>query len=248
MGFLKSLLRKRPSPGTIPAGEVHTPWQGPGKRKVHDDPQSGTSKRPHRGLALENRSAPNLTAENQAHWIGLPEGWAREFVYANQPLHVHSSNVDWAQYWLDSQELYVKFLSGHGGTYEGVTEQEAVDFTQAGSKGGWVIDVMIGRSNLIGHACWTVNGGKSIKPYRPDYMPAARALIPAGEITPIGESPVQIPDREIVIESEIRAGHEDLFRDNLRRQGVLSEDADTLETLNQQRKAQREFNRRLLGG
>lgn len=171
----------------------------------------------------------DISEENKAHWTFLPDQWAREFVYNNQEFHVHSTNVAYAQYWIESEELYMMFKSGHGGTYANVTEAEAIEFTQVASKGTWVIDVLIGRENLKGHACWTVNGGASIKPYTPGYRPGAVPTIPQSEISKVGEEVNLIPDVQIVGQRTV--AQEDIRRDYLRRSAESQED----------------YNRRILG-
>lgn len=114
--------------------------------------------RGHRGRALRSLLHPDLSPENVAKWRELPEGYVEDFVYHQQPLFVHSSNVVMCQFWLDEQKMLVEYgVKGpkRSYLYSNVSEAEATGFAQADSKGAW---------------CWThlrVRGSKTAhrKPY-----------------------------------------------------------------------------------
>lgn len=272
MGFLRSLLssRRGKRPGT-PSGRppdedipsaIPLPQGSPqrGRTLPNMTPEQVAETRLRSGPWRKNRAFRGMafglydpakrdtSQANKEHWTFIPDRWAEEFVYGNQPFHVHSTNVEYFQYWIKSQELFVQFLSGGSGTYSDVTEGEAIECTQVASKGTWVIDVLIGRENLEGHACW--HGGPSRKPYRSGYKPAEVPTIPQAEITPLEPFP-QVPESEVsIVEDRFKlpeAAAEDLAKDAQRRAGKW-QPTQPWDDLEAQRRAQAEFNRRLLGG
>lgn len=66
-------------------------------------------------------------------------------------LPVHSSNLAAAQYHKEDQKLMIEFLSGSAYLYSGVTEQEAIEFAQAQSKGNFVWTSLRRRGSKTGH-------------------------------------------------------------------------------------------------
>lgn len=110
----------------------------------------------HRGIAAGRLAKPNLSAENVAKWRNLSAGTVEDFVYDQQPLFVHSTNVEMAQYFLDTQQMLVKYLQDGTYIYDSVTEDEAIQFAKAQSKGGWVWNYLRVRGSKTQHK----------KPYR----------------------------------------------------------------------------------
>jgi hypothetical protein len=123
----------------------------------------------HRGIAAGDLrpGRQDLSPENVGRWQNLSGDEVSRFVNDNELLLVHSTNVHSAAYDPELEELTVWFLTGKGTVYGDVSTREALDFAQAQSKGGWVIDVCIGRENLQDHAHWFKHGGKHRKPARP---------------------------------------------------------------------------------
>ena len=132
----------------------------------------------HRGIAAGDLKARQEAARKHSEWIrggrvGLepPEPYTEEerlkhrqlgsaqamgFVYDQEPLFVHSSNVAMGQYFLPDKKLMLEFLDGSAYTYDNVTEDEAIEFVQYASKGGFVWDRLRIRGTKKGHQ----------KPYR----------------------------------------------------------------------------------
>lgn len=94
----------------------------------------------HRGVAIGDANAPDYSQENVDRWRALPASDVEAFVYEEQPLFVHSTNVAMAQYFFTTKQMMVEFLGGGAYLYDGVTEDEAIQFAKAPSKGGWVWD------------------------------------------------------------------------------------------------------------
>lgn len=74
-----------------------------------------------------------------------------DFVYGNQLLFVQSSNVAAAQYHLDERQLMVEYLNGDAWMYQPVTEEMAIEFARAPSKGNWVWDNLKVRGTKTKH-------------------------------------------------------------------------------------------------
>lgn len=103
----------------------------------------------HRGVAT------GLPSDTDKHEM-IPPSETEGFVYKEQILHVHSSNVATAQYLIDQQKLILSFHNGGVYEYGNVTEQEAINFAQALSKGKWNWDNIRVRGSRTAHK----------KPYR----------------------------------------------------------------------------------
>lgn len=105
----------------------------------------------HRGRAYESLEFPNLSAENVAKWKELGDVHGTAFVYEAEPFFVHSSNVNMFQYFLSSKILLVEFKKGSTYKYDNVTENEAVSFFVAQSKGAAVWSILRVRGSKTGH-------------------------------------------------------------------------------------------------
>ncbi len=105
----------------------------------------------HRGIAAGDRDRPDFSAENIAKWQQLTGNEVEDFVYHGQKFPVHSTNVSYAVYYLDKQAMEVEFLDGSAYLYEDVTEDEAIGFAKAQSKGGWVWDNLRVRGSRTQH-------------------------------------------------------------------------------------------------
>lgn len=123
----------------------------------------------HRGIAAGNLTARQeaaeafyqgegpqpWTAEETSKWKPLSAGVVAGFLYEQQIIFLHSSNVVAAQYFLDSQKLMVEF-KGKGRPnsaylYSNMSEQEALDLVNGQSKGGWVWDRLRVRGSKTAH-------------------------------------------------------------------------------------------------
>ena len=85
----------------------------------------------------------------------LPRGSAYEDAFLNGTLnHVQSSVIASAKYDRQKQELTLFFRGDTGlkdTVYEGISEEEAIDFFVAGSKGSWWHSVCLGPGWRPGH-------------------------------------------------------------------------------------------------
>lgn len=97
----------------------------------------------HRGTGGQGGS-PDCTASNT--WQTLSADEVDAFVYKGKFLAVQSSNVAGASYERDGRQMVVSFLNGSAYRYFDVSEDEAVQFVQAFSKGKAVWDLFRGRS------------------------------------------------------------------------------------------------------
>lgn len=73
------------------------------------------------------------------------------FLYRRKVLEVSSSNVESAQFLAGEDKLIVKYLEDGYYEYDGVTEQEALSFANAGSKGIWCWTVLRVRGSKTAH-------------------------------------------------------------------------------------------------
>ena len=66
-------------------------------------------------------------------------------------LPVNSSNVEYAQYFWDKEEMVVGFKGGSSYKYYDVSHAEAEEFTKAQSKGSWVWSALRVRGSKTAH-------------------------------------------------------------------------------------------------
>lgn len=110
----------------------------------------------HRGVAQGSRAEPDLSAANVEKWEQTTQDEVSNFVNRGEIMYVHSSNLEWIQYKIENQQLYIKFKQkgrGRGHTlyeYDGVTPQEAIMFAKESSKGGKVWDLLRVRGSATG--------------------------------------------------------------------------------------------------
>ena len=105
----------------------------------------------HRGIAAGSLKEPDISAENIEKWKILPGETGNGFVYQAEPFFVHSSNVSMLQFWIDEKKLMVEFHGGKAYIYDNVSEQEAIGFWQAFSKGGEVWNTLRVRGSRTAH-------------------------------------------------------------------------------------------------
>lgn len=105
------------------------------------------------GIAAGNLTPgkQDFSPENVAKWRQLPDSVGIDFVFNQGLFVVHSSNVSSFQYFINSQSLLVQFHNGGVYKYSNISEQEAVYFYIAQSKGGAVWDILRIRGTLKGH-------------------------------------------------------------------------------------------------
>lgn len=107
--------------------------------------------------ALKKRAEKERNPQQFEKYGGTKRWWTlyndvvAGFVYDQDYLPVHSSNVAAAQYFITDQKLMVEFRSGAAYLYSNVTEQEAVQFATALSKGGFCWDVLRVRGSKTAH-------------------------------------------------------------------------------------------------
>lgn len=78
------------------------------------------------------RPSTEQVQEYQGHELGTEEATA--FVNGEKEIHVRSSNVVSAQYYPESQQMFIAFKTGQY-IYDNVSIQDAISFVQALSKG-----------------------------------------------------------------------------------------------------------------
>jgi|ERR1700738_2467213 len=93
----------------------------------------------------------DVSPENLDKYRLLAGGEIEGFLYDQEPLFVHSSNVVLAQYFSKDKKLMLEFKDGHAYMYSNVSEAEAINFTVVGSKGGWTWDHLRIRGTKHGH-------------------------------------------------------------------------------------------------
>lgn len=84
-------------------------------------------------------------------WRTLGSDVVEAFIYEQEPLFVHSSNVGMVQFFEPDNKLLVEFLGGGTYIYSNISVQEAIQFAQAQSKGGWIWDNLRIRGSKKGH-------------------------------------------------------------------------------------------------
>jgi hypothetical protein len=115
----------------------------------------------HRGMAFGRVSTAggdqeDVSPANRARWEKLGDSEAANFVYNGEILFCHSSNVQAAQYDIDRRELIVSYLPsgkkpGAIWAYDDVSEDEAISFVNAHSKGSWTWDNLRVRGTVHQH-------------------------------------------------------------------------------------------------
>lgn len=107
----------------------------------------------HRGIAAGDLrpGKQDLSPENVAKWRGLTGSEVEDFVYEATPMIVHSTNVNMLQFFIDAGKLVVEYKDGSRYTYDNVTEDEAIQFAKAPSKGGAVWDLLRVRGSKTAH-------------------------------------------------------------------------------------------------
>lgn len=91
------------------------------------------------------------TRAEMRRWRDIGSEEMNNFVYRQQWLPVNSSNVVQVQYIWEVQKMIVEYMNGGRYLYSNVTDQEAIDFVRAPSKGGWVWSVLRVRGTKKGH-------------------------------------------------------------------------------------------------
>jgi len=118
-------------------------------------PPSVAAKRPQSpegrvGVALGSLKKPLAGLNPSREGVYSPTE-VDDFVYGGHLTFVNSTNVAAVQYNLATHEMAVTFLSGGEYVYSSVSEQEAISFMQAQSKGVWVWDHLRIRGSKTGH-------------------------------------------------------------------------------------------------
>lgn len=80
---------------------------------------------------------PPYSQEEIDAWRTLGVDEVEGFLHNGEMLFVHSSNVAAAQYYPEEQKMMIEFLDGGKYLYSNISEQEALTFAQAPSKGRW---------------------------------------------------------------------------------------------------------------
>lgn len=123
----------------------------------------------HRGIAAGSLKPgeQDLSAENVEKWKMLGADEVADFVYRAQPLFVHSTYMVMGQYFIEEKKFLIEYPDGEIWAYDPVTEEMAIQFAQAQSKGGWVYDHIRvrGKGNIHNHQmnAVQVSGGTTPK-------------------------------------------------------------------------------------
>lgn len=91
------------------------------------------------------------STENIEKWARLTIGDIEGFVYDQEPLFVHSSNVAVMQYFIHDRKMMVEFLNGSAYIYENVSEQEAIKAAEMASKGDFIWSYFRVRGSKTAH-------------------------------------------------------------------------------------------------
>ena len=155
MAKIRSLIRKL---GGFFRGKPKTP-------KIAKRPRTAITGG-HRGIAAGSMKPGkmDLSPENQAKWRTLSAEAVAQFVHDEEPLFVHSSNVVMAQYFPDDEKMLVEFKNEASYLYSDVSQEEALDFAKANSKGEWVWDHLRIRGSKTGHQKKYVKVSSGYKP------------------------------------------------------------------------------------
>lgn len=105
----------------------------------------------HRGVAIGSLKEPDYSKENVAKWKGYTADEVEGFVYDQQPFFVHSTNVVMAQYFIQTKQMMVEYKDSRAYLYDNVSEDEAINFAKAESKGVWVWDNLRVRGSKTAH-------------------------------------------------------------------------------------------------
>ena len=108
----------------------------------------------HRGVAAGNLSRPDLEAYAERLAQGheeVPASEVEDFLAGGYPLIVNSTNVSNVTYFPQEGKLLVQFLNGGKYMYSSISEQEALSFANAQSKGGWVWSYLRVRGSRTAH-------------------------------------------------------------------------------------------------
>ena len=107
----------------------------------------------HRGIAAGSLKPgqQDLSKENVAQWRMLSTEELKGFIYEGATLHVHSTNVGWGQYNHAKKELTIHYKGDGTYVYSNVSEEEALQFAKAPSKGGFCWDVLRVRGSKTAH-------------------------------------------------------------------------------------------------
>lgn len=85
---------------------------------------------------LRGRATGDPSSQPKDRKIG--RGEISDFVYGGYPLIVNSSHIAVVTYHRDTQELLFQYLDGSVWAYANQSEQKALAFAQAHSKGDWL--------------------------------------------------------------------------------------------------------------
>lgn len=100
----------------------------------------------------ENRRAKSIGPGTTGHGSPLSAENAVDFVYAGQIMFCNSENVESATYSIEDKILVIQYKGGGSPwSYEPITELQAIDFTKADSKNGWLWDNVRIRGTKHGH-------------------------------------------------------------------------------------------------
>lgn len=118
----------------------------PGRPKPPVPPRLGRVEG-HRGIAAgslkertrkQERGEYPYSQEEIDKWQTVGGNEVYDFVQNQEILFVNSSNLVAAQYFANEKKLMIEYKGGSAYVYNNITEQEAVEFAQAQSKGGWI--------------------------------------------------------------------------------------------------------------
>lgn len=142
MGFmdkLRSLFGKKPGKGKPPRTSILPKGEG-GHRGIAAGDVSERAR-------IQQTGQWPYTEEEMEQWKPVPADQVEAFLYHQELMPVHSTNVAAAQYFIEDQKMMIEFENGSAYLYSNITEPEALQFAQAASKGTWVWDHIRVRGN-----------------------------------------------------------------------------------------------------
>lgn len=104
-----------------------------------------------KGRVIGHRGVATGLPTDTGKWETISAEEVEAYVYKGAALPVHSSNVEHIQYDINKKVLIVSFHGGGQYSYQQVSEQEAINFAQAFSKGKFIWDTFRVRGSRTAH-------------------------------------------------------------------------------------------------
>lgn len=113
-----------------------------------------------RGIAAGDIHNPDVSKGNIRKWRFLTNEEVEEFILDGKRLPVHSSNVRAAVYLIEFNQLVITYKDGSKYGYGNISEEKALEFAAAPSKGSWVWSNLRVRGSKTAHRkpYWRIGG------------------------------------------------------------------------------------------